>query len=118
MKILIVFFGLLAWIGGCHEEAVLDEDIIEADATWTNMLASDGCSWHFTVQEGKNFISLLPSEASLKTVKAEVGDIESSYSFTDVHIKYKLTGGKRTVVCGWGSQQTYDEINVISIKKK
>ncbi|WP_138477525.1 hypothetical protein [Dyadobacter bucti] len=118
MKILIVFFGLLAWIGGCHDETVLDEDIIEADATWTNMLASDGCSWHFTVQEGKNFISLLPSEASLKTIKAEVGDIESSYSFTDVRIKYKLTGGKRTVLCGWGSQQTYDEINVISIKKK
>ena len=118
MKAFIVLFGLLAWIG-CHEDSdIVDEQALEADATWSNMLASDGCSWHFTITKPDTTISLVPSEASKAKIDKELGKNDSFYSFTDVHLKYSYTGGKGTVPCGWGSQATYDEINIIEIHKK
>ncbi|KQS33523.1 hypothetical protein [Dyadobacter sp. Leaf189] len=118
MKILIVLFGLLAWIG-CHDESsVLDDEVVEVEATWTNQLASDGCSWHFSVSTKDSTYSLLPDEASRKTIEAELGIIKEYYSFTPVQLKYSKTGKKAAVQCGWGKTGTFDEIKVISIRKK
>lgn len=118
MKVLIVLFGLLAWIG-CHDESNdINEQVYEVDATWTNMLATDGCSWHFTITSKDSTITLLPSEASRAKIEKELGKIESYYSFTPVHLKYNLTGAKSTVQCGWGRTAAYDEIKVIEIHKK
>jgi hypothetical protein len=98
MKVLIVLFGLLAWIS-CHD-------------------AADGCSWHFAITSPDSTISLLPSEASRTKIEKELGKTEEYYSFTPVHLKYSLTGAKSTVQCGWGHTATYDEIRVIEIHKK
>lgn len=118
MKVLIVLFGLLAWIS-CHDESDdISEQVYEVDATWTNMLAADGCSWHFAITSPDSTISLLPSEASRTKIEKELGKIEEYYSFTPVHLKYSLTGAKSTVQCGWGHTATYDEIRVIEIHKK
>jgi hypothetical protein len=118
MKILIVIFGLLAWIG-CHDESNdINEEVHEVDATWTNMLAADGCSWHFSIVSPDTTISFVPSEASRSKIEKELGKIEDYYSFTKVHLKYSKTGGKGTVPCGWGHTATYDEIKIIEIHKK
>lgn len=118
MKVLIVLFGLLAWIG-CHDESGdVNEQVYETDATWTNMLATDGCSWHFSIASKDSTYSVLPSEASRAKIEKELGKIEDYYSFTPVHLKYSLTGSKSTVECGWGRTATYDEIKVVEIRKK
>lgn len=118
MKILIVLFGLLAWIS-CHDESSdINEQVYEADATWTNMLATDGCSWHFAITSKDSTTSLLSSDASRAKIEKELGKIEEYYSFTPVRLKYSLTGSKSTVQCGWGRTATYDEIEVIEIHKK
>ncbi|MGV3601896.1 MAG: hypothetical protein ACO1N1_11865 [Dyadobacter fermentans] len=118
MKILIVVFGLLAWIG-CHDESKdINLEVYEAEATWTNMLAVDGCSWHFSVASGDSTISLLPDEASKAKIEKELGKSEDYYSFTKVRLKYSLTGAKATVPCGWGATGTFDEIKIVGIKKQ
>ena len=118
MKVLIVLFGLLAWIG-CHDESNdINEEVHEVDATWTNMLAADGCSWHFSITSPDTTISLLPDEASRAKIEKELGKNETYYSFTNVRLKYTPTGQKGTVQCGWGHTATYDEIKVIEIHKK
>ena len=118
MKILILVFGLLAWIGCSDEIADPQVEMMEADATWSNQLAADGCSWHFSVASDKTFISLVPDEGSIEKIEAAVGKMEGYYSFTDVHIKYSLTGKKKETQCGWGHTAIYDEITVHEISKK
>ncbi|WP_031525936.1 hypothetical protein [Dyadobacter crusticola] len=118
MKILIVLFGLLAWIG-CHDEnSVLNDEIMEVEATWANELAADGCSWHFSVSNKDSTYYLLPDEASRKTIEAELGVIREYYGFTPVYLEYSKTGKNAAVQCGWGKTGTYDEIRVIAIRKK
>ncbi|WP_353721622.1 hypothetical protein [Dyadobacter sp. 676] len=118
MKVLIVLFGLLAWIS-CHDESDdINQQIYEVDATWTNMLAADGCSWHFSVTTADSTYSLLPNEASLSKIEKALGKSDDYYSFTKVRLKYSLTGGKGAVQCGWGATNTFDEIKVIDIKKQ
>ncbi|TLV01036.1 hypothetical protein [Dyadobacter luticola] len=118
MKILIVLFGLLAWIG-CHEEnQVLNADIVEADATWVNMLAADGCSWHFEVVSGDSTLSYVPDANSQQKIDNALGKIQDYYSFTPVRLKYSKTGNKGSVQCGWGKTATYDEIRIFEIRKK
>ncbi len=118
MKVLIVLFGLLAWIG-CHEDSDdVNAQVYEVDATWTNMLATDGCSWHFSITSKDSTTSLLPSEESRPKIDKELGKIEDYYSFTPVRLKYTFTGAKSTVQCGWGRTATYDEIKVVEIHKK
>lgn len=82
------------------------------------MLATDGCSWHFTITSADSTISCLPDEASRSKIEKELGKIDEYYSFTPVRLKYSLTGAKGTVQCGWGRTATYDEIKVIEIHKK
>lgn len=117
MKILVVLFGLLAWIG-CNDEIAVNEDVISADAKWTNMLAVDGCSWHFAISSKDTSFSLVPDEASISKIEDAVGEMEGAYSFTDVQLKYVLTGRKKEILCGWGHKSTFDEITVVEIRKK
>ena len=119
MKILIVIFGILLWIGSCNEEKeFLVADTIETDAKWVNMLASDGCDWHLeVVNKDSTYTSYAADDASLKKIDEALGKIESAYSFTDVHLKYSLTGNKKNVKCGWGTTATYDEITIHEISK-
>ncbi len=118
MKIAIVLFGLLAWIG-CNDEVVsLNEEVLATDAKWTNMLAVDGCSWHFAVNTKDTSFSMVPDDASISKIEDAVGEMEGAYSFTDVYLKYSLTGRKKEIQCGWGHTATYDEISVKEIKKR
>ena len=118
MKIAIVTLGLLAWIG-CHDESKsIKTDVVETDATWVNQLASDGCSWHFSVISGDSTFSVVPNEASVKKIESVLGKNESYYSLTPVHIQYSLTGNKTSILCGWGKKATLDEIDLVSIEKR
>lgn len=118
MKILLVVFGLLAW-GACEDpEKIKASEVFEKDAVWTNMLATDGCSWHFSAKQGDSSINLAASDASLKKIDDTLGKIESAYSFTNVHIKYTRTGKNKEVQCGWGKISSFDEIDILEIHKK
>jgi len=119
MKTLMIVLGLLlAWIGCENQNRIVKAEVREADAVWSNELASDGCSWHFTVASGDSSLSFASSDRSLKIIETAVGKIEGAYSFTNVRIKYSLTGGKKEVQCGWGAKASYDEIEVLKIVKK
>jgi len=119
MKVLIVLFGLIVWIGSCSDETeALKAGELEADATWVNMLASDGCSWHFAINSKDTTIFLVPSEASLAKIESSIGKMEGYYVITDVHLKYNLTGARKDVLCGWGHTANYDEIEVLEIRKR
>ncbi|WP_149239961.1 hypothetical protein [Dyadobacter sp. 32] len=119
MKTLILIMGLLAWIGSCSDDMEVTESaILETDATWTNMLATDGCSWHFAVNKKDTSFSLLPDDASLAKIEKALGKLEGAYSFTDVRLKYSVTGRKKDVLCGWGHTARYDEITVVEIARK
>ncbi|MDQ6478292.1 hypothetical protein [Dyadobacter sp. LHD-138] len=120
MKIGIILFGLLAWIS-CNEEKIAKRDVetIESEGEWVNMLATDGCSWHFEIPaEDKTMTYYLPDDNSRKEIEKVLGKKEDSYSFTKVRIRYSLTGRKRDVQCGWGATNSYDEIAVYEITKK
>lgn len=118
MKTGIILFALLAW-ASCHEEKVVkkDAEILESDGQWINMLATDGCSWHFEIPSGDSTRYYLPDDNAVKEIEKVLGKIESSYSFTKVHIRYSLTGRKRDVQCGWGKTGVYDEIELYEIRK-
>lgn len=119
MKILILSLGLLTWIGGCSkEEESLDTPVIETDAVWQNMLAVDGCGWHFSIVKPDTSFALASAEASLPKIEKEIGKMEGAYSTTNVHLKYRLTGKKKPVQCGWGHTAHYDEVEVLEIHKR
>lgn len=91
---------------------------MESDAEWVNMLAADGCSWHFEVPSGDSLLYYLPSETSLKVVEKVLGKKEDYYSFTKVHIRYSLTDRKKGVLCGWGKTGNFTEIEVYNVDIK
>lgn len=120
MKIGIILFALLAWIS-CNDETIVKKDVevFESEGEWVNMLATDGCSWHFEIpSKDKTMTYYLPDENSVKEIEKVLGKKEESYSFTKVRIRYSLTGKKRDVQCGWGATNTYDEIEIHEISKK
>lgn len=118
MKIGIILFGLFAWVS-CNEDLVKsDVANLESEGEWVNMLAADGCSWHFEIPSGESVAYYLPDDESLNVIEKVLGKKEDSYSFTKVHIVYRLTGKKRDVQCGWGFTNTFDEIEVYQITKK
>jgi hypothetical protein len=119
MKTAIILAGLLAWVS-CIEDDKLPKDVVvlESNAEWVNMLAADGCSWHFEVPSGDSLLYYVPDDASLKLIDKALGKKESSYSFTKTHIKYSLTGRKKGVMCGWGATPSFDEIEVYKVEKK
>ena len=119
MKTLMIVLGLLlAWIGCENQNRIVKAEVREANAVWSNELASDGCSWHFTMASGDSSLSFAPSDRSLKTIETAVGKIEGAYSFTNVHMKYSLTGKKKNIQCGWGATAKMSEIDVLEIYKK
>jgi hypothetical protein len=118
MKISIVLFGLLAWIGCSEEQDVrLSTEVLEAEATWTNMLAADGCDWHFAVISKDTSIYFVPDSGSMPKIESAIGKLEDYYSFTKVHVKYTKTGKQKLVLCGWNHKASYDEVNILEIRK-
>jgi hypothetical protein len=119
MKLLISVFCVLAWIGGCSENSdEVDSVTFEAEGKWLNTLAADGCSWHFAITSKDTTLNFVPNESSISKIEAAVGKMEGAYSINDVYLKYALTDRKREIQCGWGHTATYDEINVIDIKRR
>ena len=118
MKTIIVLAGLLAWGSCTNDKLPKDIEVLESNAEWVNMLAADGCSWHFEVPSGDSLLYYVPDDASLKVVDKALGKTEDSYSFTKVHIKYSLTGAKKGVTCGWGATGNFDEIVIYKVDKQ
>ena len=118
MKIVLFLFTLISCIACTNDNLPSDVEILESDAEWVNMLAADGCSWHFQVASGDSLLYYLPSETTLKLVEKELGKKEDYYSFTKVHIRYSLTDRKKGVVCGWGATGNFTEIEVYKIDKE
>jgi hypothetical protein len=118
MKLFVVLFGLLAWIG-CSEESdlKLSADVIETDAQWANYLAADGCDWHFVVAKQDTTYYFVPDNKSLSKIESALGKPEGFYGFTNVHVKYTKTGNKKEVLCGWNQRVNYDEVSIVSITK-
>ena len=118
MKILVFLLALFTFTACTDDKLPTDVVILESDAQWVNMLATDGCSWHFEVPSGDSLLYYLPSETSLKVVEKELGKKEDYYSFTKVHIRYSLTDRKKGVACGWGATGNFTEIEVYKIDKE
>ena len=119
MKILFAIYALLAVVSSCSDEGdEIQRKSLQAEAVYTNMLAVDGCSWHFSVASGDSTIDYAPSERSFAIIEEELGKIETVYNFIKVDIKYNLTGKKTGVKCGWATTQKMDEIEIIDIKQK
>lgn len=90
----------------------------EVDAVYSNTLASDGCASHFSIKSSDTTINFAPSEGSQSKIQKAVGKSLSDYYIINVRLKYKLTGSKKSVQCGWGHVANFDEIDVISIKRR
>lgn len=118
MKILLFFFALIGCLACTDDKFSKDVEVLESDAEWVNMLAADGCSWHFQVPSGDTLLYFLPDDASLKKVEKELGNKEDYYSFTKVRMQYSLTGAKRGVTCGWSTTGNFNEIEIYKIEKK
>lgn len=119
IKTFVVLLGFMTWVGGCTEDGDISKsEARESSAVWVNMLAVDGCSWHFEIlsKDSTNFV--VPDQASLGKIESAVGKMEGAYTSIEVHLKYRLTGKKKDVACGWGHTANYEEISVIEISKK
>ena len=117
MKILILFFGLLAY-AGCQKDDETVRAEFESDAVWQNQLQFDGCDWHFSIPSGKIYLNYVPNAASLKKVEAATVPSKDTFGAYEVHLKYSPTGIKREVKCGWGYTASYEEVEVLEIRKK
>jgi hypothetical protein len=80
---------------------------LTAAAEVENGLAYDGCSYEVTISG----VSYAPSPASLPRVQA----FAQAIGTTVARVEYVVTGGTAQVECGWGSKQTFPEIEVVSI---
>jgi hypothetical protein len=121
MKLYLVLITALL-LATCHPDAVLnDGDYLTQEATLSDNLPVDGCSWHFTVNLGDKQEQYLANETSQAKVDAIIQSLQSVSSnglySTKVEMTYKLTGNKRSVQCGWGKTSEMDEIDISSIKK-
>jgi hypothetical protein len=119
MKTIILILALFTWTGCRDDKLSNDIDVLESDAEWVNMLAADGCSWHFEVPSGDSLLYYVPDDASMKIIDKALGKNENNYySFTKARIQYSLTGRKKGVTCGWGATGNFDEIEVYKVDKK
>ncbi|WP_128548777.1 hypothetical protein [Larkinella soli] len=81
----------------------------------SNWLPADGCETHVTLnwEDPQKQIRYAPDAESVAKVENFVGPQTYQKQGT---IKFRLTGRKKTVQCGWGSKFEADEITVISIR--
>ncbi len=75
-------------------------------------LPVDGCDWSLQIA---NQI-YVPSAATLPKVKA-VGDFRYGVVQDSVTVRYRLTGQKTELQCGWGHKSVQEEIEVLEVKK-
>lgn len=116
---LILFLNILLLAGliACNSE-MTPKDSITTKAKLANALAIDGCDWHLTIVVDNQTVTFLPSDSSKERVNSLIQRAVAQYGVysVDVEMKYKLTGRKQTVKCGWGKTGEYDEIDVLEIK--
>ncbi|TDB64161.1 hypothetical protein [Arundinibacter roseus] len=119
----ILFVILMLAVFGCEkEEPIPTGEVFETSAKLVNDLAVDGCDWHFQIVQSDSIqitivVPTRATEAKVKDALPEYGTV-NSYSFTPVQLKYRPTGTKRTISCGWGQTPEVDEIEVIEVSKK
>ncbi|WP_428654427.1 hypothetical protein [Runella sp.] len=114
----ILFLNILLLVGllSCNS-GITPKDSITTKAKLANALAVDGCDWHISVEVDKQTTTFLPSDSSKEKVNSLIQMAVAQYGVysVDVEMKYKLTGKKQTVKCGWGKTGEYDEIDVLEI---
>lgn len=118
-----VLMGLFALIGCQQPEAGEPESQAagEYTATVIYQLPADGCSWHLRIQQGEASRLFAATEASEKKLVDFVeknGLGPDGTSRTPVVVNLHPTSRKRDIICGWGSKQTLDEAEVLSIRAK
>ncbi|WP_345269173.1 hypothetical protein [Nibrella viscosa] len=120
--IVIVFCLILGMVGTCRKAInvgpTAQGEVIEKKATLIYELPVDGCSWHFTIDNGDESRRFAPTEASEQNVRefAEKNNLfRTGRMRGEVTIKYRPTNKKRTIVCGFGGQVTLEEIDVLAI---
>ena len=121
MKLYLPLFIVMS-LWSCEPAALInDGDYITQEATLSDNLPVDGCSWHFTVNVGDEWNQYIANETSQAKVDEIIQSLQTVaanglYS-TKVEMTYKLTGTKRKVQCGWGKTPELDEIDIKTIKK-
>ncbi len=106
--------------GACNNDEVLEQDgdVLEATGYYENGLAYDGCDRHFSLMlADSTYASYTPSDASYELIKTKLGAKEVMGAAVAVRVRYRLTGIKKEVLCGWGQTPLFEEINVLDIEK-
>ena len=120
MKLYLPLFIILSLLA-CKPDSELNDDYITREATLSDNLPVDGCSWHFTVNVGDEWSQFVANETSQPKVDEIIQSLVTVSSnglySTKVEISFKPTGTKRKVQCGWGTATELDEIDIRSIKK-
>lgn len=89
-----------------------DADALTARALLNYALPVDGCDWSLQIADR----IYVPSPATLPKVKA-VGETRHGVVQDSVTVRYRLTGRKVDLLCGWGHKSVQEEIEVLDIKK-
>jgi hypothetical protein len=121
MKI-ICFALTMLFLASCHQTSLLTEDdYVTQEATLSDNLPVDGCTWHFTVSLGDEWGQFVANESSQAKVDAIIQSLQTVSSnglySAKVEMTYKLTNKIRKVQCGWGKTTDMEEIDIKTIKK-
>lgn len=85
---------------------------LTARALLNYALPVDGCDWSLQIA---NQI-YVPSPATLPKVKA-IGESRHGIVQDSVTVRYRLTGRKVELLCGWGHKSVQEEIEVLEVGK-
>lgn len=100
---------------GCMKKLEHGSDFADARtarALLNYALPVDGCDWSLQIA---NQI-YVPSPATLSKVKA-VGEFRHGVVQDSVTVRYRLTGRKVELRCGWGHKSVQEEMEVLEVKK-
>jgi hypothetical protein len=119
MKILLLFLSFSFLALSCEQSEEPLSDILESEATLTNVLPADGCDWHFVLANEKfpnQFAFGKQSESLVKPFIDQATNINGLPAVI-VKIKYQTTKDVVKVQCGWGKTTEMEEIKIVEIKK-
>ncbi|GAA4446920.1 hypothetical protein GCM10023189_02580 [Nibrella saemangeumensis] len=122
MKTIAIIFCLIAGaVWTCQKTTDIEPaaaEVIEKKAILVYELPVDGCSWHFSIDNGDESSRFAPTEASEKKVRefAEKSNLfQTGLMRAEVKIRYQITGKSRTIECGFGAKVPLEEIDVLDI---
>ncbi len=87
-----------------------------AGLVFENGLAYDGCAEH--IQLLSDSLLYRPTPASLPVLQRALTSGEPNKRSYPVTIRYKRTGQKTVLECGWGSRKEIDELEVLEITNR